>query len=110
VYVAVLLLLTAIGCEVGATAVIPRTDGFHNAGWSVVVLAGYAASTWLLSIVVKTLPLGVTYAAWAGLGTVIVALIGYVFQGEPMSLLKAGAISLIIAGVVVLNATSVSHG
>jgi small multidrug resistance pump len=103
VFVAVLLLMTAIGFEVGATAVIPRTDSFHQPGWSLVVLIGYAVATWLLSIVVKTLPLGITYATWAGLGTVVVALVGMLFQGESMSLLKGGAIALIIAGVVSLN-------
>jgi small multidrug resistance pump len=108
-FVAVILLMTAIGCEVGATAVIPRTDSFHNPGWSLVVLVGYAAATWLLSVVVKTLPLGIAYATWAGLGTVLVAAAGVLFQGESISLAKAGAILMIIAGVVSLNLTS-SHG
>lgn len=101
--VAVALLMTAIGCEVGATAVIPRTDSFHHPGWSVVVILGYALATWLLSIVVKTLPLGITYATWAGVGTVLVAALGVLFEGEQISLVKAGAIALIIAGVVTLN-------
>jgi len=106
---AVVLLLTAIGCEVGATAVLPRTDSFHNPGWSLLVVLGYAVATWLLSVVVKTLPLGITYATWAGLGTVIVALVGILFQGESVSPVKAGAIALIVAGVVALNLGSTSH-
>jgi small multidrug resistance pump len=101
--IALALLMTAIGCEVGATAVIPRTDSFHNPGWSVLVVLGYAVATWLLSVVVKTLPLGVTYATWAGLGTVLVAAVGVIFQGESISPVKAGAIALIVAGVVALN-------
>ncbi|WP_017936002.1 DMT family transporter [Nocardioides sp. Iso805N] len=100
--------MTAIGFEVGATAAIPRTDSFHNFGWSVLVVAGYAAATWLLSVVVKTLPLGVTYATWAGLGTVAVAVIGYLAYGEHMSLLKVVAMVAIVGGVVALNASS-SH-
>ena len=105
-FVAVALLMTAIGCEVGATAALPRTDSFHHLGWSVVVVAGYAVATWLLSIVVKTLPLGVTYATWAGIGTALVALFGWAVQGEHMSPLKIAALVAIIGGVVALNAGS----
>jgi small multidrug resistance pump len=107
VFVAVVLLMTAIGFEVGATAAIPRADSFHNLGWSLVVIAGYGVATWLLSVVVKTLPLGVTYATWAGLGTVAVVAIGW-FSGEEMSLVKVIAVAAIIAGVVALNASG-SH-
>jgi len=108
VFLAFGLLMAAIGFEVGATAVIPRTDGFHDLGWSLVVVAGYVGSTWLLALVVRTLPLGLTYATWAGVGTVAVAAVGYV-QGEPMSPLKLGAIALIVAGVVALNASGSAH-
>lgn len=108
VFVAASLLLTAIALEVGASAVIPRTESFHHLGWSLVVVAGYAAATWLLAIVVKTLPLGVTYATWAGLGTVAVAAIGFA-QGEAVSPLKIAAIGLIVAGVVTLNASGGGH-
>jgi len=96
--------MTAIGLEVGATAAIRRADSLHNPGWTLVVLAGYLASTWLLSVVVKTLPLGVTYATWAGLGTVAVVAIGW-FSGEQMSPVKVIAVAAIVAGVVALNAT-----
>jgi len=96
--------MTAIGLEVGATAAIPRADSFHNPVWSLVVFVGYVASTWLLSIVIKTLPLGVTYATWAGLGTVAVVAIGW-FSGEQMSWVKLVAVAAIVAGVVALNAT-----
>ena len=44
VFVAVTLLMAAIGCEVGATAVLPRTQSFHHVGWSVVVVAGYVVA------------------------------------------------------------------
>ena len=104
-YAAIALLMTAIGAEVTSTALIPRTDSFHNLGWSALVLAGYGLSTFLLSVVVKTLPLGATYAVWAGLGTTAVALIGYL-QGEPMSPFKAASIGFIVLGVVSLQLAS----
>ena len=100
---AVLLLMTAIGLEVSATALLPRAQGFTDPGWSVLVVAGYAVSIWLLAIVVRTLPVSVAYAVWAGVGTAVVAAAGYLFLGESMSWLKAGSLALIVIGVVGLN-------
>ncbi len=102
-FVAVLLLLAAIGIEVVSTALLPRTDGFTNPMWSVAVVAGYAVSIWLLAIVVRTLPVSMAYAVWSGLGTAIVAVIGYWFLGEQMGLLKAASLAMIVVGVIGLN-------
>jgi len=100
---AMILLLLAIGTEVGATAALPRTDSFSNPLWTAVVLGGYALSIWLLAVVVKTMPVSVAYAVWAGLGTAAIAFIGVIALGESWDLTKAAALTLIIVGVVVLN-------
>ena len=100
---AMILLLLAIGTEVGATAALPRTDSFSNPLWTAVVLGGYAVSIWLLAVVVKTMPVSVAYAVWAGLGTAAIAVIGVIALGESWDLTKAAALTLIIVGVVVLN-------
>ena len=100
---AVLLLMTAIGVEVAATAALPRAEGFTDPGWSVVVLGGYAISIWLLAVVVRTVPISVAYAVWSGVGTALVAAAGYLFLGESMNWLKAGSLALIVVGVVGLN-------
>lgn len=97
------VLMVAIVIEVGATATLRRTAGFTHPGWSVVVLLGYGVSIWLLSVVVQRMPVSVAYAVWAGLGTALVAVVGYFFLGESMSWLKAAALSLIVLGVVGLN-------
>ena len=102
-YVAILLLLAAIGIEVVSTALLPRTHGFTDPLWSVAVVAGYAVSIWLLAIVVRTLPVSTAYAVWSGLGTAFVAVLGYWFLGEQMGLLKAASLALIVIGVVGLN-------
>ncbi len=102
------LLVAAIGIEVAATAALPRTAGFHDPGWSAAVVLGYASSIWLLTVVVERMPVSVAYAVWAGLGTAGIAVVGYLFLGESLDWVKAGAIGLIITGVVVLNATG-SH-
>jgi len=103
------LLLVAIGVEVGATALLPKASGFTEPFWSVVVVVGYAVSIWLLSVVVRSIPVSVAYAVWAGLGTAAVAVIGFLFLGETMGWLKATSLGLIVLGVVGLNLVA-SHG
>jgi small multidrug resistance pump len=101
--VAAALLLVAIATEVFATAALPRAEGFTNPGWTAIVAGGYALSIWLLTLVVKEIPVSVTYAIWAGLGTAAIAVVGVLFLDEPVNLAKVTAIALIIAGVVLLN-------
>jgi small multidrug resistance pump len=98
-----IVLLSAIGIEVAATSTLPRTDGFRNLGWTAAVIAGYAASIWLLAIVVRQIPVSVTYAIWSGVGTAGVSIVGVLFLGERIGFVQAGALVMIIAGVVVLN-------
>ncbi len=97
------LLLAAIGIEVSATAALPRTMGFRDPGWTAIVVAGYAASIWLLTLVVERMPVSIAYAVWAGLGTAGIALVGYLFLDEGLDAVKVIAIGLIIGGVVLLN-------
>ena len=100
---AMLLLLVAIAIEVVATSLLPRTDGFRDPGWTVAVMSGYTLSIWMLTIVVRTLPVSVSYAIWSGLGTAAVAVVGYLWLGESMGALKAVSLALIVIGVVGLN-------
>lgn len=100
---AAVLLALAIVLEVAATAVLPRAQGFTHPGWSAVVVLGYGLSVWLLALVVRTIPVSITYAIWAGLGTALVAVIGVVFLGENLSVIKAASLGLIVAGVIGLN-------
>ena len=106
---AAVLLAVAIGVEVGATALLPRASGFTDAFWSLVVVTGYGLSIWLLALVVRSMPVSVAYAVWAGVGTAAVAVIGTVFLGESMGWVKATSLAMIIAGVVGLNLVG-SHG
>jgi small multidrug resistance pump len=106
---AAMLLVLAIGVEVAATALLPKADGFRDPLWSLAVIAGYALSIWLLALVVRSMPVSVAYAVWAGLGTAAVVVIGVVFLGEPIGWLKATSLGLIVLGVVGLNLVT-SHG
>lgn len=100
---ALTLLVLAICAEVGATAALPRTDSFREPSWTLLVLAGYALSVYLLTLVVRDIPVSVAYAIWAGLGTAAIAVIGVVVLGESWDLTKAVALGLIVTGVVLLN-------
>ncbi len=97
------VLLAAIGVEVGATTILPKTRGFHDLPWSIVVLGGYAVSIWMLAVVVRQMSVSVAYAVWSGLGTAAIALVGALVLGERIDLVKVTALGLIILGVVVLN-------
>ena len=97
------LLLSAIGVEVASTAALPRTQSFRDPVWTVLVLGGYAVSIWLLAMVIRHIPVSVTYAVWAGLGTAGIAVVGVLLLGERLDLTKAAALAMIIGGVVVLN-------
>jgi small multidrug resistance pump len=97
------LLLTAITVEVGATAALPRAQGFRDPAWTAAVLGGYALSIWLLTLVIRDIPVSVTYAVWAGLGTAGIAVVGVVLLHEPWDLLKGLALLMILGGVVILN-------
>ena len=102
-YAALALLAAAIGIEVAATATLPRTQGFTDPGWTVLVIGGYALSIWLLAVIVRTIPVSIAYAIWSGLGTAAVAVIGTMFLGEQVSPLKVISLALIVFGVVGLN-------
>jgi small multidrug resistance pump len=98
-----LLLTIAIASEVAATVSLRYSDGFSKPLPSAIVVVGYAISFFLLSLVLKELSVGTTYAIWAGAGTAAIAVIGIVALGEPATALKLGSILLIIAGVIGLN-------
>jgi small multidrug resistance pump len=98
-----MMLLGAIGVEVASTAALPRTHGFRDPLWTALVLGGYALSIWLLAIVIRNIPVSVTYAVWSGLGTAGIALVGVLLLGERFDLVKGLALSMIIGGVVLLN-------
>jgi small multidrug resistance pump len=97
------ILLGAITVEVCSTAALPRAHGFRDPGWTVAVLAGYGLSIFLLTLVIRHIPVSVTYAVWAGLGTAGIALVGVLLLGESWDLLKGIALAMIIGGVVMLN-------
>ena len=104
-----LLLVVAIAAEVVATSLLPRTQGFTMPLPSVVAVAGYGFAAFLLAHVVRSMPVGIAYAIWAGLGTLTVVVIGATFLRQPMSGWQAAGIALIVGGVVLVNLGGPAH-
>ena len=104
-----LWLALAIGSEIVATVSLKLSDGFTKPAPSVVVVAGYALSFYALSITLRTIPLGVVYAIWSGVGTAAIVVIGLFLFRETLDVIKVVGIGLIIGGVVVLNGVGATN-
>jgi len=101
-----LLLAIAIFAEVVGTSALKASAGFSRLVPSVVVVMGYAVAFYCLSLVLKTIPVGVAYAMWSGLGIVLITVVAWVVYDQAIDLAAALGMGLIIAGVVVLNVFS----
>lgn len=104
-------LLIAIVAEVIATSALKAAEGFTRLGPSIIVAVGYAVAFYCLSLVLRTMPVGIAYAVWSGVGIVLVAAIGTVLYGQKLDFAAIVGLGLIIAGVLVVNLLSktVSH-
>jgi len=98
-----LYLGAAIVSEVVATSALKAAEGFTRPLPSLVVAVGYGIAFYCLSVVLRTLPLGVTYAIWSGVGVALVALVGWLVYGQSLDLAAILGLTLIVAGVLVLN-------
>jgi len=98
-----LLLLAAIVAEVIATSALKAAENFTRPLPSLLVVVGYGTAFFLLSITLKSLPLGVAYAIWSGAGTALVAVVGWLVYRQQLDLPAVLGIALIIAGTLVLN-------
>ncbi|MGQ4557415.1 SMR family transporter [Halobellus sp. GM3] len=100
------LLGAAILSEIIGTTSLKLSEGFSQSLPSLVVVLGYGAAFYLLSLTLEELPVGVVYGTWAALGIVGVAAIGIVVFDEQIDVAGVIGISLIIAGVYCLNVLS----
>ena len=96
-------LLLAIISEVIATASIKSTEEFTNLIPSVVVIIGYCAAFYFLSLTLDEIPLGIAYAIWSAVGIVGVALIAVIFHEQRLDAGAMIGMGLIIAGIIVMR-------
>ena len=101
-----LWLAGAILSEVIATSSLKASNGFTKLVPSLAVVIGYGAAFYFLSQTLKTIPVGVAYAIWSGLGTVLIALVGFVLYKQRLDAAAVAGMALIIAGVLVMNLLS----
>jgi small multidrug resistance pump len=105
-----MILSVAIVLEVAGTTCMRLAEGFTRLTPSVLIFVFYAASFALNTLVIRVLGLSVVYAVWSGVGTVLTALIGYLYFKEPATALKLVSAGLIVIGVIGLHAASRTSG
>lgn len=106
-----LYLAIAIVAEVIATSALKCSDEFSKLGPSLLVIVGYGLAFYFLSLVLKTIPIGIAYAIWSGMGVVLIAIVGVVVFDETLDWAAIIGMLLIVSGVFVLNvfSNSASH-
>ncbi|MCW5238676.1 QacE family quaternary ammonium compound efflux SMR transporter [Verminephrobacter eiseniae] len=98
-----LLIAASVAAEVAGTSALRFADGFTRPAPSMAVCLSYGAATWLMSLAVGQLEVGLTYAVWAGSGTALTALVGMLYFNESAHALRLPGFAFIVAGVVILN-------
>lgn len=93
----------AIAAEVLGTSFMKQSEGFTRLVPSLVTAIAYAAAFYCLSLTLRTIPTGIAYAIWSGVGIVLITAIAWIFQGQKLDVPAMVGLALIIAGVAVMN-------
>ncbi|MBM2576635.1 QacE family quaternary ammonium compound efflux SMR transporter [Jannaschia sp. Os4] len=105
-----LLLVLAIAAETVGTTALKASEGFTRAAPSVVTVIAYAVSFYLLAQVLRTIPVGIAYAIWSGLGIVLITAIGWLVFRQSLDAPALIGMALIVAGILVMQLFSNSTG
>ncbi|GGB99035.1 multidrug transporter [Oxalicibacterium flavum] len=103
-----ILLGLAILAEVIGTSAMKASEGFTRVAPSLITVVFYGIAFYLLSLTLRTIPVGIAYAVWSGVGIVLISLVAWALYGQKLDAAGMIGIGLIIAGVVVLNVFSKS--
>ncbi len=103
-------LAISIVAEVIATSALKASDGFSKLWPSVIVVIGYGIAFHFLASTLKTIPVGVAYAIWAGAGVTIVAIVGWLLFGQKLDAPAIIGMAMIVGGVVIMQAFSKTTG
>ena len=104
------LLGVAICAEVIATTSMKAVKGFNTPLPLLLVIGGYAIAFWMLILVMRTIPVGITYAIWSGMGIVMVSIAAFLVCGQKLDLPALLGMGMIVAGVVVIQVFSKTAG
>jgi small multidrug resistance pump len=108
VQIAYAYLAVAVVCEVIGTTTLKATNNFSKLVPSLVVVAAYSAAFFFMSLTLRVIPVGVTYAIWCAFGIVLVTAISWVIYKQALDAPALIGLALIVAGVVVINLFSKS--
>jgi small multidrug resistance pump len=100
---AYLFLFVAIVAEVAATSFMKASNGFTRLWPSMACAVGYGVAFYFLSLTLTTIPTGIAYAIWSGVGIVLISTVGWVVFGQALDGPAIGGIALIMSGVAVIN-------
>ena len=100
----------AIAAEVFATTALKSSDGFQRLWPSVMAGLGYCVSFYLLAIVMKSIPTGVVYAIWSGVGIVLISLVAWLIHGQKLDAAAIAGMAMIVGGVIVIQLFSKTAG
>lgn len=103
-----LYLAIAIVSEVIGTSALKASDSFTKPLPLVIVALGYGVAFYFLSLTLRTIPVGVAYAVWSGVGIVLITLVGVLWFRQPLDLPGGIGLALIVAGVLTVNLFSKS--
>jgi len=101
-----LYLAIAIFAEVTATSALKASNEFTNLIPSIIVIIGYAIAFYFMTLVLRVIPIGITYAVWSGLGIVLVTVVGYFLYQQTPDIPAIIGMGLIISGVIVIHVFS----
>ncbi len=99
-------LAIAIVSEVIATSALKASDGFTRLTPSVIVVVGYGVAFYCLSLTLRSIPVGMVYAIWSGVGIVLISLVGWLMFDQTLSPMALLGMAFITVGVVILNAVA----
>ena len=99
-------LAIAIVSEVVGTAALKASNEFTNLVPSLIVVAGYASAFYFLTLTLRTIPVGIAYAIWAGAGIVLICLVSWILYKQSLDAPAIIGVALIAAGVVLINGFS----
>lgn len=98
-----LTLLIAILAETAATSALKASSGFTRVGPSIIVVIGYGISFYCLSLTLRTMPVGIAYAIWSGIGIVLISVLAWILFDQVPDLAALIGMALILCGVLVVN-------
>jgi small multidrug resistance pump len=103
---AYLYLAIAIVSEVVGTAALKSSQEFTRLGPSLIVVAGYASAFYFLTLTLRTIPVGIAYAIWAGVGIVLICIVSWILYKQTLDAPAIIGVALIAAGVALINGFS----